>query len=164
MLRVYRSMADLPFGKLMGIYAQTNRERGQQWSDEAEEFRIVLAEREFYAYLRQCFFTLPSARYFVWEEQGRAVSAVRCEAYSDGVLLTALETAPEYRRKGCATALLQAVLLQLGQEKVYVHIRQDNKASLAVHLRCGFAKVKSGARLLDGSYSRNYDTYMAEYK
>lgn len=162
MLRVYSSMADLPFGKLMEIYAQSNRELGEQWPREAEDYRPALAEQEFYAYLRQCFFTLPSARYFLWEEQGRPVSAVRCEAYRDGVLLTALETAPDCRRKGYATLLLQAVLHQLQSEKVYVHIRHDNKVSLSVHQKCGFEKVKSGARLLDGSYSRVYDTYMAE--
>lgn len=160
MLRVYRTMADLPFGKLMEVYAQTNRQQGQQWLHEPEEFRTVLAEREFYAYLRQCFFTLPSARYFLWEEQGRAVSAVRCEGYRDGVLLTGLETAPECRGQGYATMLLKEVLRQPEMDKVYVHIRHDNKVSLAVHLHCGFKKVRSGTKLLDGSYSREYDTYV----
>ena len=160
MLRVYSSMADLPFGKLMDIYTQSNCVQSQQLTFGAGDDRSILAEQEFYAYLRQCFFTLPGARYFLWEEQGRAVSAVRCEGYRDGVLLTALETAPDCRGKGHATALLQAVLQQLDKGKIYVHIHIENKASLIVHLRCGFTKVKSGARLLDGSYSRNYDTYM----
>lgn len=162
MLRVYASMSELPFGTLMEIYAQSNRDRGQQWLGEPEGYRPVLAEQEFYAYLRQCFFTLPSARYFLWEEQDRAVSAVRCEGYRDGILLTALETAPDCRGKGYATSLLKAVLQYLGKGKVYVHIERTNEASLAVHRRCGFVKIKSGARLLDGSYSREFHTFVVE--
>lgn len=159
MLRVYTSMADLPFGKLMRIYTQSNREQVRKWIGEPEEQGVAQAEQEVYAYLRQCFFTLPSARLFLWEEQGCLVSAVRCEGYRDGVLLTALETAPDCRGRGYAKALLSAVLEHLGKGKVYVHIRLDNQASIAVHRRCGFQKLKSGARLLDGSYSTAYDTY-----
>lgn len=160
MLKVIHSMAELPFGNLMEIYVQSNRERGLQWSDESEERRLELVEQEFYAYLRQCFFTLPASRYFLWDEQGKAVSAVRCESYGDGVLLTALETAPDHRGKGYAAALLRAVFQHLGRGKVYVHIRHGNSASIAVHQRCGFVKVKNGARMLDGSYSRVHDTYL----
>lgn len=160
MLRVIRCMAELPFGNLMEIYAQSNRACGRQWPDEPEERQIDLAEQEFYAYLRQCFFALPDSRYFLWEEQGRAVSALRSESYGNDILLTALETAPDCRGKGYATALLKAVLEHLEKKNVYVHIRRDNLSSVAVHLRCGFVKVKTGARLLDGSYSADYDTYL----
>jgi len=98
----------------------------------------------------------------IWEEQERALCAVRCESYADGVLLTSLETAPNYRGRGYATQLLGAVLMYLEAGKVYVHIHINNQASLSVHLKCGFQKVKSGARMLDGSYSREYDTYLTE--
>ena len=162
MLKVIGTMAELPFGKLMGIYIQSNQEQGKQWPHESRQRQVALAEQEVYAYLRQCFFTRPGSRYFIWEEQGRMVSAVRCESYADGWLLTALETAPDFRRKGYAIKLLSGVLDTLKIGKVYTHIRQDNQASRAVHLHCGFIKVKSGARLLDGSYSRLYDTYMKE--
>ena len=160
MMRVIRSMAELPFGNLMEIYAQSNFEHGRQWANEPEERRIALAEQEFYIYLRQCFFALPDSRYYLWEEQGRAVSAVRSESYGNDVLLTALETAPDCRGKGYATALLKAVLRYLENGNVYVHIRRNNLASVAVHTRCGFVKVKTGARLLDGSYAADYDTYL----
>lgn len=162
MLRIVQTMAELPFGKLMGIYEQSNRDNGKKWINENEQRQIAMAEQEVYAYLRQCFFTRPGSRYFIWEEQGSAVSAVRCESYADGLLLTALETAPEYRGKGFASKLLMAVLGNLGSGKIYTHIRNDNHASLAVHKNCGFIKIKTGARMLDGSYSREYDTYMKE--
>lgn len=160
MLKVVRSMAELPFGKLMEIYAQSNCECGFQWGSEPDARRLQLAEQDFYAYLRQCFFTLPDSVYFLWEEQGDLVSAVRCESYCDGVLLAALETAPDKRNQGYATALVKAVLNCLEDKKVYVHIHRDNSASVAVHLHCGFVKMKRGARLLDGSYSRIHDTYL----
>lgn len=160
MLKVVRSMAELPFGKLMQIYAQSNRERGKRWKQEGYERQLALAEQEFYAYLRQCFFTRPGSRYFIWDEQGRAVCALRCESYADGLLLTALETAPDCRRRGYATQLLSAVLQLLETGKVYAHIHHDNQASLAVHSHCGFTKLKSGARMLDGSYSCFHDTYV----
>lgn len=159
MLRVIRSMAELPFGKLMEVYAQSNRERGNYWKDETEERCVALAEQEFYIYLRQCFFSLPDSCYYLWEVDGNVVSAVRGESYMDGVILTALETHPCFRCKGYATALLSAVTKYLETKKIYVHIRRDNAASLSVHLRCGFVKVKSGARMLDGSFATAYDTY-----
>ena len=162
MLKVIRTMAELPFGKLMEIYVQSNQERGKHWPHESQERQLALAEQEMYGYLRQCFFTRPGSCYFIWEAEERAVSAVRCESYADGLLLTALETAPDERGRGYATELLGAVLSYLKPEKVYVHIHRDNQASLSVHLRCGFTKTKSGARMLDGSYSREYDTYWKE--
>ena len=159
MLRVVRCMAELPFGNLMEIYAQSNRERGAQLPGETAEQCIALAEQEFYGYLRRCFFTCPESRYFLWDVAGRAVSAVRCESYGDGVLLTALETDPDYRGNGYAKALLTDVLQYLNPCNVYVHIQRNNGASVAVHLACGFEKIKTGARMLDGSYRPDHDTY-----
>lgn len=159
MLKVFKTMAELPFGKMMEIYAQSNQEHGEQWLQESKERQIELAEQEVYAYLRQCFFTRPGSRCFLWEEEGRAICALRCESYGDGLLLTALETHPDYRGRGIATKLLTAVLETLEPGNVYAHIRKDNLSSLKVHSRCGFLKVKSGARMLDGSYSGTHDTY-----
>ena len=160
MLKVIRSMAELHFGNLMEIYAQSNEEHGKYWSGEQKDRCIALAEQEFYAYLRQCFFTLPDSRYFLWEVCGKPVSAVRCESYRDGFLLTALETDPCYRGEGHATALLEAVLCYLEKKNIYAHIHHNNTASVSVHLKCGFEKVSTGARMLDGSYSTEYDTYL----
>lgn len=159
MLKVVRCMAELPFGNLMEIYAQSNRERGAHLPGETVDQRLSLAEQEFYGYLRQCFFTRPESRYFLWKVGDRAVSAVRCESYADGVLLAALETDPAHRGNGYAKALLTEVLQYLGADNIYVHIRRNNAASVAVHLACGFEKIKSGARMLDGSYQPDHDTY-----
>ena len=78
------------------------------------------------------------------------------------MLITALETAPGCTGRGYATELLSHSLQYLrgqGASKAYVHIRRSNAASLRVHRRCGFQKTARGARLLDGSYHSDYDTF-----
>lgn len=65
-----------------------------------------LAEEDFREYLSQVFFAAEGAAYFILEEAGRYVSALRLEPYEDGLLLEALETAPEERRKGYAAHLI----------------------------------------------------------
>ena len=106
MLYLARSLSQLHFGSLMAVYADANRENGREaWPEEPEMRQIQLAEEEFYRYLSQVFFKTPGAICAVWEESGRYVSALRLEPYRDGLLLEALETAPEQRRKGFAAAL-----------------------------------------------------------
>ena len=160
MLVVFRSMKGLPLDQLMEIYIQSNTE-GEH---EQEDGRLARNEAALMDYLRYELF--PEGACFLWQEQGRAVSALRCEPYRDGVLLAGLETLPEARGKGYATKLVMGTLERLRSEaveKIYVHIHRDNAPSLAVHRRCGFVRLKSGALLLDGSYSPAYDTFLMDY-
>lgn len=163
MLRVISTLGELPFAQLMRVYEKTNRDRGSlQWRQEPRDRQIALAEEDFYTYLRTCFFRTPGAVYYLWLEEGRAVSALRREPYRDGVLLAALETAPMDTGRGYATRLLAQtldILRDEGVPKVYVHIHRRNAASQKVHLHCGFVKTARGAMLLDGSYNAAYDTY-----
>ena len=64
---------------------------------------------------------MPGACYAVLEEGGAYRSAVRWEPYADGVLISALETVPEMRRKGYGEQLLREVLRRTDR-KVYSHI------------------------------------------
>ena len=75
-------------------------------------------------------------------------------------LLEALETRPEYRRRGYAEQLIKAVLVQLQPERLYSHIGHKNVASIAVHLKCGFRKLADTARYLDGSVDAHCGTYL----
>lgn len=152
MLKIARKMNELSFGKLMEVYLEGNLENGQDlWPDEPEGRRIALAEQEFYNYLQQIFFRTDSAQYLIWEENGRYVSALRLEPYKDGLLLEALETAPEARRKGYAARLVQAALEHVGNVKVYSHVGKRNAASLRAHEKCGFARILDHAVYADGS-------------
>ena len=164
MLRVITSCGCMPFEALMKIYEKSNRERGSlEWPWESEDRQLALAEEAMYDYLKNCFFKTPGTAYALWMEKDRPVSALRWEPYRDGVLLTALETVPSETGKGYATGLLTHTLERLkaeGIQRAYVHIHRGNTASKIVHQRCGFVPTSRGARLLDGSYRSDFDTYI----
>ena len=156
MLYLARSLSQLHFGSLMTVYADANRENGREsWPEEPEMRQIQLAEADFYRYLSQVFFKTPGAFYAVWEENGRYVSALRLEPYRDGLLLEALETDPEQRRRGYAAALIQAVQTYLGESgKLYSHVDKRNLPSLKTHEKCGFCRIADFAAYVDGSVNR----------
>jgi RimJ/RimL family protein N-acetyltransferase len=144
MLYLAKSLQQLHFGKLMEVYTESNAEK-------ADNAGLLQAEQDFYQYLRDCFFTTPGAVYAIWQEQGTYVSALRLEPYKDGLLLEALETAPEHRRRGFACRLIQAVLTEFAENKIYSHVSKRNLPSLAVHEKCGFWKISDSAAYIDGS-------------
>lgn len=166
MLTVIRSLRELHFGRLMDVYAQTNREVGRErWPMEPENHSIALAEQDFYNYLSACFFRTPGAVYCVWQESGRYVSTLRLEPWRDGLLLEGLETAPERRNHGYACILIRAVQARLreqGAVKVYSHISKRNIVSIAVHEKCGFRKLHDYAVYADGSVDSRSGTYIYE--
>lgn len=152
MLIIARKLNELSFGKLMDVYAEGNLENGQDlWPDEPEGRQIALAEQEFYHYLQQVFFKTEGAQYLIWEVNGRYCSALRLEPYQDGLLLEALETAPESRRMGYAASLLQAALETVAGTIVYSHVGKRNTASLRTHEKCGFVRILEHSVYADGS-------------
>lgn len=152
MLIVAKSMKDLSFGKLMQVYAEGNLENGQEfWPDEPVGRQLALAEEEFYLYLHQTFFRTEGACYLILQEGGRYLSALRLEPYRDGLLLEALETAPECRRQGYAAALVLAALDYAKGIKVYSHVNKGNVPSLRTHEKCGFERIMESAVYIDGS-------------
>ena len=155
MLKLATKMDQLKFSCLMEVYVEGNLENGAHFHPEAsEQLQLMQAEQSFYAYLTQSFFRTPGAVYAIWEEQGKYISALRLEPYEDGMLLAALETTPEYRQRGYATKLMQAVQSWC-PEKIYSHVSKQNRASLKVHEKCGFCQVLDYARYIDGSVARN---------
>lgn len=163
MLTIVRTMRDLHLGQLMAVYEEGNLENAQELYPELPENQQILrAEQDFYQYLRECFFKTEGAVYAIWSENGRYVSALRLEPYQDGLLLEALETAPEHRRKGYAKQLIREVMQLPEVEKVYSHVHKKNIASLRTHESCGFRKVLDHAVNIDGSVSRNSCTLCYE--
>lgn len=150
MLKIASAWKDLNFSQLMAVYAESNRENGEEFYPQLSGGEQLLqAEQDFYQYLQESFFRTEGAYYALWTENGIYVSALRIEPYKDGVLLEALETAPEYRRRGYAKALVQAVLAR--EKKVYSHVGKRNAGSLKVHERCGFRRISEQAVYIDGS-------------
>ena len=173
MLVVAKRLGDLSFGSLMEVYRKANREHGLQIAPgEPEERQVALSEQDFYSYLHDSFFTCPQAIYCVWEENQKYVSALRLEPYRDGLLLEALETAPEQRGQGYALRLIQAVqqlLEQQGSVRIYSHVSKKNLPSLRTHFRCGFQKYLDYAAYIDGSvndraYTLRYEKKISEFE
>ena len=163
MLKIAKTMKELSFSALMEVYLEGNRENGKDsYPEEPEGSQLMLAEQDFYNYLTQVFFPTEGAVYLIWEEQGRYASALRLEPYRDGLLLEALETAPDQRRKGYAKALLQAALREFDGVKIYSHVHKRNTASRRTHETCGFRKVLDHAVYADGSVLHSSVTYCHE--
>ncbi|MBQ7817866.1 MAG: GNAT family N-acetyltransferase [Oscillospiraceae bacterium] len=144
MLYLAKSLQQLRFGDLMEVYMEGNLEK-------ASEAGLLQGEQDFYQYLRDCFFPTDGAVYAVWVKGSEYISALRLEPYKDGLLLEALETAPKHRRKGYATKLVNAVLAQFPDQKIYSHVSKRNAPSLTVHEKCGFRKILDSATYIDGS-------------
>ena len=129
MLILVKKMSGLSFSRLMEIYAEGNEENGRElWPNLTDNERILRAEQAFYEYLNEDFFKTEGAVYAIWQENGSYISALRLEPYQDGMLLEALETAPEHRHKGYAAKLIRAVLEWVGNQKVYSHVSKRNAA------------------------------------
>ena len=166
MLIVATRMQEMNFNALMEVYREGNAENGAlRYPHESATVQLMLAEQDFYQYLVQCFFSTDGAVYALWKCEEGYASALRLEPYQDGLLLEALETAPDKRRQGYACKLLQAVqawLSQHGSIKVYSHVSRKNTASQRSHQSCGFRKILDYAVYADGSVITNSDTYLFE--
>lgn len=148
-------MNDLSFGKLMEVYAQSNLENGQEfWPEESRMRQIALSEQNFYNYLQQVFFKTPGACCCVLEKGNCYLSALRLEPYRDGLLLEALETAPDMRCRGYAKTLIRNMQKHTGSQKIYSHVGKRNLASLRTHESCGFRRISDFAVYADGSVNR----------
>lgn len=155
MIKIFKSLQELNFGKLMNVYREGNEENARAFYPEYDVNAAILnAEQDFYAYLQSDFFRVKDAFYAVLLEQDRYISALRMEPYEDGWLLEALETHPTYRRRGYAVRLINEVIehvSQRGPVKIYSHVSKTNHASLRTHEVCGFTKISDDARYIDGS-------------
>ena len=154
MLRICRDFKQFNTEKLLNVYHEMLLNTSQQ-----EDISVFQAESEFISYVAEVFYSQENAVYAIWEHRDVYVSALRLEPYLDGVLLSALETAPEYRHMGFAATLIKCVLKEFQHSKVYTHIHRNNVISQELHRKCGFVEILDHGVLLDGTISRNYLTY-----
>lgn len=163
MVKFFNRFGSLPYSALLEIYEGSLESSGRELAPNASEYeQRFLAEQELYTFLSDCFFKTPGAFYALWQEDGHFCSALRMEPYQDGFLLEALETAPRLRKRGFAEMLIRETIIALphGTRKVYSHIAKSNQASLTVHTRCGFQKILSYARGIDGSVLSDHVTML----
>lgn len=162
MLTIISNVEKLPYSQVMRVYEQSIRERTQKDHRNCCSMQQLLnAEQDLYAYLQDVLEQKLAVLAF-WTDNNKFVSALRLEKYRDGLLLTALETAPRERSKGYASMLVSCVVDQFSDSKIYSHIADNNLASISVHLKCGFQKISSSAVFLDGSQSTDASTYLYE--
>lgn len=162
MLIIVDTMKDLNFRQLMDVYEELNMEQGRLlFPRESPAQWPLLAEQDFYQYLRECFFPTPGAVYAIWLEGGRYVSALRLEPYMDGLLIEALETLPSCRGRGYAGQLLTAVKARY-DAVLYAHVDKKNIPSIRAHERCGFYRITEQARYADGSVLPGSCTYCSK--
>ena len=161
MLKIAHTVRELDITQLTAVYAQSNQQRAEQGYPHLSDYdRSVRVQQDMYNDLLS-FFEQPDSVYALWLVDGNYVSAMRVENFRDGVIVTGLETAPDHRRQGYATMLLDAAvnwLSDFGVSKIYSHVEKSNKASLYVHERCGFEVLCDYAKLLDDTVTIAYAT------
>ena len=153
MLEIIKTIKKLNIEQILQVYEESILANAEQSSMGKRQ-----AEDAFYAYLEDDFFRQPGAFYAVWKDMNTYQCALRMEPYKDGLLLEALETAPNARRKGYATALMKGTLdfLRGSENKiVYSHVDKRNKASLTLHQKCGFRIDADTATYIDGTVTQN---------
>lgn len=161
MLRVFEKLGQLRFWELMEVYSESVSENGAEfYPNLSAPEQNMQAQQDFCVFLQEGFFCKEGDVYCIWQENDRYVCALRLERYQDGLLLEALETRPEYRRKGYAEKLIRAVQRQYGDRKIYSHISRNNLPSLRVHEKCGFEKILDHARYVDGSVNTHCGTFL----
>lgn len=129
--------------KMMAIYAEGNLENTEYFYPEIKDKveAVKKVEHDFCNYIKTEFLDGKNI-YYVWKENGVWISALRLYNIEDRFYyLEALETNPQYRKKGYATQLLTAVINEMklkGNFKICDCVGKRNTASLNTHKKCGF--------------------------
>lgn len=168
MLRRLETFAQVDGRRLMDLYREDNVENTDYFYPDVEDKVEALArvERDFLHYLETDFFPKPGNMYWVLEENGVWVSALRLSETAPGdYYLEALSTHLDFRRQGCAVRLLEAVLAELkakGPFRLRDCVGKKNVPSLGVHEKCGFRiAAQDGTDYLSGEV--NERCYGMEY-
>lgn len=156
-------LRDLRLSELSSVYSESlmlSASNGYPYLDSHEGY--LNAQQDFYQYLREVFFCTDGAYYAIYEHDGAYVSALRVEPYRDGVLIAAVETAPEQRKRGFARKLIEEVLTYVRSRdisRIYAHVLKNNVPSLALHKTCGFSRIAENAAYIDGAVSDRACTF-----
>ena len=148
---------DLDKRKLMDVYSESNFENTDYFypDEEDKDLAVRMVEEGFLAFLRDGFFSDPGASYWIREENGVWISALRISRIQTGLYyLEALETRPDHRKKGYASRLLSGIIDSLKQEgpfRLCDCVSKKNLASLKTHEKSGFRIVsEAGYDYLQG--------------
>ncbi len=142
MLLIFKEMSkDDMYRMVHSVYIEASYEIAKEKNPELADLSDAIKKEEFYfveKFLGK-FMSKNENTYYVLEENNKWVSALRLTKFEDFYYMEALETAPEYRKKGYACKLIQEVIRYLGEGVVIrSNVRKTNTASLVTHKKCGF--------------------------
>ena len=144
MLLEFQTMTEEEMYRMVhGVHSEGSIINAKWRHPEKEDLSREIQEEEqyFMTFLREKFFPQERNRYYVLEVDEHWVSALRLTKIDDFYYLEALETAPEQRKKGYGTQIIEEVIQLLkkrGPVIIRSNVAKDNWASLATHQRCGF--------------------------
>lgn len=155
--------------KLMDIYSESNFENIDYFYPDEKDKEVALkkVEEGFLNFIKNDFLQKSEATYWVLEENGKWLSALRiCKVEQDIYYLEALETIPNQRKKGYASKLLLQVIEEYKKKGSFTLcdcVSKKNIASLKTHEKCGFVIVSdNGYDYLDKS--TNEHCFGLEYR
>lgn len=144
MLLQFTSLADLNMDQLMQIYSESNLENAAYFypDDPDREKAVRLCEEKFLEYLENDFYSRSGRTYWILEENGQWVSALRTSLIRENIYyIEALETKPDCRKQGYAVKLLRSVAECLkadGPFFLFSNVSRKNVPSLRTHIKSGF--------------------------
>lgn len=143
------------------IYIEASYEIAKEKYPELEDLTEAIREEEYYfveKFLGK-FLSKHENTYYVLEEEGQWVCALRLTKLDGFYYMEALETAPEQRQKGYASKLIKEVIKfvkQNGETSIRSNVNKTNDASLATHKKCGFEIVEeNGINYISGEQRNN---------
>ena len=75
------------------------------------------------------------------EDEGRVAAYITATIVADEMNIDSVAVAPEYRRKGYASALINLAIKQAKAAVVMLEVRESNTAAISLYQSLGFEKV-----------------------
>lgn len=89
------------------------------------------------------------AFYFVAKDEGKVIGYAGFWHVADEGDITNIAVAPEYRRRGIGSRLLEEIIRTAAEKKLVLltlEVRQSNRAAIAMYERYGFKRIGSRKR------------------
>lgn len=75
------------------------------------------------------------------EDEGRVAAYITATVVADEMNIDSVAVAPDYRRKGYASALIDLAIKQAKAAVVMLEVRESNTAAISLYQSLGFEKV-----------------------
>lgn len=169
-LIVFENFDSVNIGEFLNVYKESSEHNSAKWYPEmSEKEALTEYENGYIGYMQNEFFD-GRRKLFVLSDGHKYLSALRLiEISQNRYYLEALETAPEFRKRGYGKELILQTEKHLksksGEFSVFSHVAKDNTASLNTHFAAGFEitadyYIENGETINDEyelTYNKNQD-------